>query len=51
MKLRIKKIKKIFAKYGFIESPVSDARLASWILRGYNDDQIYELACDIYCGN
>ncbi len=50
MKLRIKRIKKIFTRYGFVESPVSDVKLASWILRGFSDDEIYEFACDIYCG-
>lgn len=43
---RIKQIESIFLKYGFIYPPLDRKRIASLILRGFDDDQIYGFGCD-----
>ena len=47
---RILDIQYEFVFHGFLVPPVSGRRIASWIIRGFSDDEIYAMGCDVAAG-
>lgn len=46
----IEEIKALFARFGFVASPLCDATLNALFSRGLNADEIYSVGCDVYAG-
>lgn len=50
MKNRINAIKDKFYFYGFLKSPLNNTTIKTLIRKKYDNDTIYEIGCDVYCG-
>ena len=50
MTKKINDIQKMFAYYGFVNSPISRKKISSLIIRGFSKESIYLIGCDIHNG-
>lgn len=47
---RLNDIVRMFAKFGFIDTPLKPSDIEKLIAWGWNDVSIYRVGCDCYCG-
>ena len=47
---RFTEIVRMFAKYGFINTPLSSSEIDQLITWGWPDDEIYQIGCDCEAG-
>ena len=50
MNTTINTILSMFAKYGFASSPLTRKHIALLIARGFDNDSIYSIGCDVNSG-
>jgi len=46
----INTILSMFAKYGYVSSPLTRKHIALLIVRGFDNDSIYSIGCDVNAG-
>jgi len=51
MKNDIDNVQKIFAFYGWASCPLSRKKIASLLIRGKTQEEIYEIGCGIFCNS
>jgi len=44
------RIHEVFAKYGFLQCPLSDRMIRHCVSAGLTLDQVYSVGCDVYAG-
>lgn len=50
MKNDIDSVQKLFAFYGWASCPIPRKKIASLLIRGKSQNQIYEIGCGMFCG-
>ena len=50
MSNRFTEIVRMFAKWGFTETPLTASEIDQLITWNWNDDAIYQIGCDCYAG-
>jgi hypothetical protein len=50
MNKTINTILSMFAKYGFVSSPLTKKHISLLIVRGFDNDSIYSIGCEVNAG-
>ena len=49
MTIQANEVEKHFLSCGFLGSPLERRHIVSLLIRGFSDDEIYRIGCDVYC--
>ena len=49
MTQKVNDIEFMFARYGFLGSPLSRKKIISLLVRGFDSDDIYNFGCNAHC--